>query len=399
METDNAENTMTRLSSMGPQAPPDLSSSRRSHTSKKVTKGVPTAIVYCEGNFGQIDGKTANGLVRHSQAYRILSVIDSRLEGRDSGQVLDKVSNGIPVLEDIEAAIAREAYIPDTLIYGMAPSTGKMSPADREVVLDAIALGMNIVSGLHEYLGDDPEISNAADAANVTIRDIRKPRPSKDMRLFDGSVSEGKAIRIAVLGTDCAIGKRTTATVLARELNARGIKTVLVGTGQTGLMQGAKYGVAMDAVPPQFCCGELERVIVAASHGDDPDVILIEGQGALSHPAFCTSAFILRGSQPHGVVLQHAPKRAHRCDFPSMPMPQPKSEIALIEAFADTRVIGITLNHEAMTGTEVDRAIDSLSRDLGVPVTDALTRPEVHLSDMVLAAFPQLRPVPLAAAE
>ena len=169
MESANVENSMTRLSTMGPQAPPDLSASRRSHTSKDVTKGVPTAVIYCEGNFGQIDGKTANGLVRHSQAYRILSVIDSRLEGRDSGQVLDNVSNGIPILEDIEAAVAREASIPDTLIYGMAPSTGKMSPTDREIVLDAIALGMNIVSGLHEYLGDDPEISNAADAANVTI--------------------------------------------------------------------------------------------------------------------------------------------------------------------------------------------------------------------------------------
>ncbi|WP_242601478.1 DUF1611 domain-containing protein [Pseudaestuariivita atlantica] len=399
MESDNVENSMTRLTTMGPQAPPDVSAYRQSYGKKAITNGVPTAVVYCEGNFGQVDGKTANGLVRHSQAYRILAVIDGLLEGRDSGQVLDKVSNGIPILEDLEAAVTREAYIPDTLIYGMAPSTGKMSPADRGVVLDAIALGMNIVSGLHEFLGDDPEISGAANASNVTIRDIRKPRPSKDMRLFDGSVSKVKAIRIAVLGTDCAIGKRTTATILARELNARGIKTVLVGTGQTGLMQGAKYGVAMDAVPPQFCCGELERAIVAASHGDDPDVILIEGQGALSHPAFCTSAFILRGSQPHGVVLQHAPKRAHRCDFPAMPMPRPKSEIALIEAFADTRVIGITLNHEAMTGTEVIRAIDSLSRDLGIPVTDALTRPEVHLSDMVLAAFPQLRPVPLAAAE
>ncbi len=399
MESDNVENSMTRLSTMGPQAPPDVVVSCRSHTNKDVTEGVPTAVVYCEGNFGQIDGKTANGLVRHSQAYRVLSVIDSRLEGRDSGQVLDNVSNGIPIVEHLEAAVTRDVNIPDTLIFGMAPSTGKMSPTDREVVLDAIALGMNIVSGLHEYLGDDPEISGAADAASVTIRDIRKPRPSKDMRLFDGSVSEVKAIRIAVLGTDCAIGKRTTATILATELNECGIKTVLVGTGQTGLMQGAKYGIAMDAVPPQFCCGELERVIVAASHGDDPDVILIEGQGALSHPAFCTSAFILRGSQPHGVVLQHAPKRTHRCDFPAMPMPAPKSEIALIEAFADTRVIGITLNHEAMTGTEVDHAIDSLSRDLGVPVTDALTRPEVYLSDMVLAAFPQLRPVPLAAAE
>ncbi|WP_299632719.1 DUF1611 domain-containing protein [uncultured Roseobacter sp.] len=399
MDSGNPEKPTTRLSTMGPQAPPDVPSTRRTPAKKAETKGVPTAVVYCEGNFGQVDGKTANGLVRHSQAYRILSVIDRRLKGLDSGQVLDKVSNDIPIVEDLEAAVTLEAHIPDTLIYGMAPSTGKMSPADREIILDAIALGMNIVSGLHEYLGDDPEISSAADAANVTIRDIRKPRPSKDMRLFDGSVSEVKAIRIAVLGTDCAIGKRTTATVLAKALNAVGIKTVLVGTGQTGLMQGAKFGIAMDAVPPQFCCGELERVIVAASEGEDPDVILIEGQGALSHPAFCTSAFILRGSQPQAVVLQHAPKRAHRCDFPTMPMPEPKSEIALIEAFADTRVIGITINHEAMTDAEVDRAIDSLSRDLGVPVTDALTRPEVHLSDMVLAAFPQLRPVPLAAAE
>ncbi|WP_339106639.1 DUF1611 domain-containing protein [Roseovarius rhodophyticola] len=399
MESENAENLTARLSVIGPQDPPDVSASRRTCGRKAITNWVPTAVVYCEGNFGQVDGKTANGLVRHSQAYRILSVIDSRLEGRDSGQVLDNVSNAIPIVEDLEAAVTGAAQIPDTLIYGMAPSTGSMSPTDREVVLDAIALGMNIVSGLHEYLGDDPEISSAAHAANVTIRDIRKPRPSKDMRLFDGRVSKVKAIRIAVLGTDCAIGKRTTATVLAKVLNARGIKTVLVGTGQTGLMQGAKYGIAMDAVPPQFCCGELERVIVAASHGDEPDVILIEGQGALSHPAFCTSAFILRGSQPHAVVLQHAPKRAHRCDFPTMPMPEPKSEIALIEAFADTQVIGVTINHETMTDAEVDRAIDSLSRDLGVPVTDALTRPEVHLTDMVLTAFPQLRPVPLVAAE
>ncbi|MDB2662873.1 DUF1611 domain-containing protein [Paracoccaceae bacterium] len=366
---------------------------------KPVTKEVPSAVIYCEGSFGQIDGKTANGLVRHSQAYRILSVIDTRLKGQDSGQVLDNVSNAIPIVEDLEAAVTRQADIPNTLIYGIAPSTGKMSATDREVVLDAISLGMNIVSGLHEYLGDDPEISSAAEAANVKIRDIRKPQPISDMRLFDGSVSEVKAIRIAVLGTDCAIGKRTTANILARELNARGIKTILVSTGQTGLMQGAKYGIAMDAVPPQFCCGELERVIVAASHSDDPDVILIEGQGALSHPAFCTSAFILRGSQPNAVILQHAPKRAHRCDFPSMPMPLLKSEITLIKAFADTRVIGITLNHEAMTSIDVIRTIGSLSRDLGIPVTDALTQPEVHLTDMVLAAFPQLRPIPISAAE
>ncbi|NHQ75732.1 DUF1611 domain-containing protein [Roseovarius gahaiensis] len=385
MKPINEEILETRLSTMGPQAPPDVA--------------VPTAVVYCEGNFGQIDGKTANGLVRHSQAYRIVSVIDGKLEGCDSGQVLDNARNGIPVVEDLEAAVVREALIPDTFIYGVAPSTGKLSSADREIVLDAIAYGMNIVSGLHEYLGDDPEISAAAEAAKVTIRDIRRPRRAKDMRLFDGSASKVKAIRIAVMGTDCAIGKRTTATVLTKALNAIGIRTVLVGTGQTGLMQGAKYGIAMDAVPPQFCCGELERMIVAAWQVEEPDVIVIEGQGALSHPAFCTSAFILRGSQPHAVILQYAPKRVHRCDFPNMPMPAPEDEITLIEAFAATRVIGITINHEGMVDTDLEHEMKRLSRDTGMLVTDALTRPEVYLTDMVLAAFPQFRSTALAVAE
>jgi uncharacterized NAD-dependent epimerase/dehydratase family protein len=351
----------------------------------------PTAIVYCEGNFAKIDGKTANGLVRHSEAYRIVSVIDSTYSGENSGQVLDDVINTIPILKDLNAAVTRETSVPDTFIFGMAPSTGRLSTVDRGVVLDAIARGMNIVCGLHEYLSDDIEIAQAASERRITIRDIRKPKLSKDMRLFDGSVARVAALRIAVLGTDCAIGKRTTATVLARALNAKGIRTVLVGTGQTGLMQGAKYGVAMDAVPPQFCCGELEGAIVAAAEAEQPDVILIEGQGALSHPAFCTSAFILRGSQPDAVILQHAPKRAHRCDFPNMPMPKPASEIALIEAFSDTKVIGVTLNHEGMSEAEITDTIAGQIEKLGLPVTDVLSRPEANLLAMVFTAYPGLQ--------
>ncbi len=362
------------------------------------TAAQPTAVVYCEGNFAKIDGKTANGLVRHSEAYKIVSVIDSTYSGQNSGQVLDNAANTIPILQNLDAAVAQAASMPATFIYGMAPSTGRMSAADRGVVLDAIARGMNIVSGLHEYLSEDAEIAQAASERQVTIRDIRKPKPSKDMRLFDGSVANVHALRIAVLGTDCAIGKRTTATVLARALNAKGIRTVLIGTGQTGLMQGAKYGVAMDAVPPQFCCGELEGAIVAASEAEQPDVILIEGQGALSHPAFCTSAFILRGSQPDAVILQHAPKRAHRCDFPNMPMPTPASEIALIEAFSDTKVIGVTLNHEGMSEAEISGTITAQSEKLELPVTDALSRPAAHLLAMVIAAYPGLQQgTPMAA--
>ena len=372
---------------------------RDAQTSRMINDGLvkspslrllPTAVVYCEGNFAKIDGKTANGLVRHSEAYKIVSVIDSARSGEDSGMVLDDVINTIPVFENLDAAVAHTGSVPDTFIYGMAPSTGRLSKADRDVVMSAITRGMNIVSGLHEYLSDDTEIAHAASEQQVTIRDIRKPKLSKDMRLFDGSVANVHALRIAVLGTDCAIGKRTTATVLASALNAKGIKTVLVGTGQTGLMQGAKYGVAMDAVPPQFCCGELEGAIVAASEAEHPDVILIEGQGALSHPAFCTSAFILRGSQPDAVILQHAPKRSHRCDFPNMPMPTMASEIALIEAFSDTKVIGITLNHEGMSESEITKTIAAQSEKLGLPVTDALSRPTAHLLAMVAAAYPGL---------
>jgi len=352
--------------------------------------GLRDAIVYCEGNFGRVDGKTANGLVRHCEEFRIASVVDSSRAGQDSGQILDAAPNGIPLVADLGAAILRETVVPDTLIYGMAPSSGTLSAHDRAVVLEAIRHGMNIVSGLHEYLGDDPEIAMAARMSQVRIRDIRKPKPSKDMRLFDGSVARVGALRIAVLGTDCAIGKRTTATVLTRALNAAGIRTILIGTGQTGLMQGARFGIAMDAVPPQFCCGELEGAVVAAFDAEAPEVIVIEGQGALSHPAFCTSAFILRGSQPHAVILQHAPARPHRCDFPDMPMPDPVAEIGLIEAFAATRVIGLTLNHENMSPDQTAEAIGSWSVALGMPVTDALLRPESELLAMVRSAYPDL---------
>ena len=173
--------------------------------------------------------------------------------------------------------------------------------------------------------------------------------------MFSGRIAEVTCPRIAVLGTDGAIGKRTTATILTRALNDRGIKAVLVGTGQTGLIQGARYGVALDAIPCQFCSGEMEATVVEAFEGEHPDVIVVEGQGALSHPAYLTSTFILRGSRPDAVILQHAPARRWLGDFPDVPMPTPASEIDLIQTFADTRVIGLTINHEDMTDAEVTR--------------------------------------------
>jgi len=351
-----------------------------------------TAVVYCESQFGEQDGKTANGLVRHSQKYDILSVVDSTRAGADAGTLLDGTPVGIPVLASLAEAIAHAGHVPDYLICGLAPADGLLSPAQRVVLLDGIARGMHVINGLHDFLNDDAEFVAAGLRAGVTITDVRRPKDKKDLKLFSGRIFEVRCPRIAVLGTDGAIGKRTTATLLVRALNDRGVKAVLVGTGQTTIMQGGKYGVALDALVPQFCSGEVEDQVVAAFEGEDPDVIVVEGQGALSHPAYLTSAHILRGSRPAGVIVQHAPARLVLGDFPMIAMPSLAREVDLIESFADTRVIGITVNHEGMADdAAIGRAIDRIELDLGLPATDPLTRPLDRLADMVLDAFPALK--------
>lgn len=356
-----------------------------------------TAIVYCENQFGEQDGKTANGLVRHSEKYEILSVLDSRHAGQDSGAFLDGVANGIPVLAGLAEAIAHAGHVPDYLICGVAPADGLLSAEQRVVLLDGIARGMHVINGLHEFLNDDAEFVAAALLAEVTITDVRQPKAKRDLHLFSGRIFEVTCPRIAILGTDGAIGKRTTATLLVQALNEHGIRAVLVGTGQTTLIQGGRYGVALDALVPQFCSGEVEHQVVAAFEGEDPDVIVVEGQGALSHPAYLTSGHILRGSRPEAVIVQHAPKRKVLGDFPMVPMPTAASEIRLIEAFADTTVIGVTINHEEMTEDEIGVAIAEHRLALGLPVTDPLTRPGSELVDMVLRALPELADRPVSA--
>ncbi len=348
------------------------------------------AAVFCEANFGAIDGKTANGLVRHSERYEILSVIDSEKAGQDSGQVLDGEQNGIPIVSSLAEALTGSGRVPDYFIVGVAPTAGLLSAKERAVVLDAMSKGLNVVNGLHEFLNDDPEFAAACAINDVEILDIRRPRNKRDLRMFSGRIREVTCPRIAVLGTDGAIGKRTTATVLTRVLNEAGVRAVMVGTGQTGLIQGARYGVALDAIPAQFVTGELEAVVLEAFEGEDPDVIVVEGQGALSHPTYLSSTAILRGSLPAAVILQHAPARKTVSDFPDSKMPTAASEINLIETFAATRVIGMTINHEGMTDAQVSAAVNLYELELGIPVTDALTRPTERLVDMVFAAFPEM---------
>ncbi len=299
----------------------------------------------------------------------------------------------------LDEALATGGERPTWFLLGLAPSTGLLSAPERAVVLRAMALGLGVVNGLHEFLNDDPEFLAAAVLGGVEIIDVRRPPDKKDLHMFLRRIDTVTCPRIAVLGTDGAIGKRTTSTLLAAALEAAGLRTSLVGTGQTSLIQGARHGAALDAVPAQFCAGEMEHAVVEAFEQDRPDVIVIEGQGALSHPAYLTSAYILRGSRPDAVILQHAPRRRRLSDFPDQAVPTAASEIHLIETFADTKVIGVTLNHEHMTELDVDAAIIELGVELGLPVTDALLSPPGRLVEMVIAAFPALQRLQSASCE
>ncbi len=358
---------------------------------KDITIQKKHALVYCENQFGLVDGKTAAALVRHSEIYSIVGVIDSSLAGKDAGEELGEEKSGIPIFADLDDALESLAYTPDCYIYGKAPLETFICIKERLLIFEAMKKGMDIISGLHEFFTQDPEFSHIAALNGVQIKDIRKPPLLKDLHLFTGQISQVNVPVIAVLGTDCACGKMTTAVELNKTLNSLGIKSVLVATGQTSLMQGAKYGVSTDALISQFLVGQIEHSVVQAFKNESPDIILVEGQSAISHPAFLSSIGILKGSMPDGVILQHPPARKFRCDFPDLPMPTPESEIQLIETISKAKVIAITLSHEDLNEQEIQEIIEEYELQLRLPTTDVLSTGCQKLVQALSDQFPILK--------
>jgi len=348
------------------------------------------AIVYCESQFGLVDGKTATGLIRHSENYTIVGVIDSLLAGQDAGEVLGEGNLGIPIFSELDEALSQLPSVPDCYIYGKAPLNTYISYPERFLIIKAMEKGMDIINGLHQFFSEDPEFVYMAEKNEVQIKDIRKPPPLENLHVFSGQISNVNVPVVAVLGTDCACGKRTTATKLNKALNDHGIKSVLIATGQSGLIQGAAYGAAIDALTSQFVIGEIENAVVSAFENESPDIILVEGQSALSHPAFMSSLGILKGSLPDGIILQHAPARKFRCDFPDLAMPLVESEIKLIEAISQAEVLAITLSHEELSDLGVAKFIKDYEKRLQLPATDVLNRGCRKLVEAIVNHFPEL---------
>ncbi len=352
-----------------------------------------TAVVYCENEFGRIDGKTATGLVRHSGFYSIVGIIDSSLAGQDAGEVLGEEKNGIPIFANLNDTLDNLDEIPDCYIYGKAPIEAYISTEERNLIIEAMGNGMDIINGLHQFFSEDREFVHMAAQNDIQIKDIRKPPKIKDLHVFTGQISKVNVPVIAVLGTDCACGKRTTAVELNNTLNHIGLNSVLIATGQSGLMQGAMYGVSMDALVSQFAIGEIENSIIQAFDNESPDIILVEGQSAVSHPAFMSSLGILKGCLPDGVILQHPPARKFRCDFPGLKMPGVKSEIDLIESISPTRVMAITLSHEDLSDEEILALITAYEKRLHLPTTDVLAHGCQKLVQTLGRLFPELNQI------
>jgi len=333
------------------------------------------AIVYCQGAFDTPNGKTAHGLVRFTQRYRVLAVIDSNLAGKDAGMLLDGEANGIPILQDLNSALAAfrdTAFPPTHFVIGLAPDGGRIPQEALEVVRQAIRAGLHVDSGLHDFLSSYEDIRALAKAYKVNIRDIRKPPDRNELHFFSGKIEEVEAIKLAVLGTDSAIGKRTTAWLLVHALRRKGIRTELVGTGQTAWMQGATYSLIMDSLINDFVAGEIEHAVYNAWKQGGAKVIVIEGQGSLLNPAYPGGFEILAAARPDGIILQHAPNRKEYDGFPGYTLHDLDHQLKALEIISGKPVLAITLNHEGMDHAAIKAVATQIEAETNIPAIDVL---------------------------
>jgi uncharacterized NAD-dependent epimerase/dehydratase family protein len=338
------------------------------------------AIVYCEREFLTANGKTAHGLVRHTDRYHIVGVVDSAAPVGDAGKILDGKSRGIPLFSSLEEAY-RETN-PKIFIIGAVSEGGILPMGYDQAVAWALSHGLDVVSGLHHFLSEDERFVGMAAKNGCSITDVRKIfRDYK--RFYTGEISQVGSIRIASLGTDSAIGKRTTSVMLVHELRRRGRKADMIFTGQTGWMQGWPHGAVLDAMINDFVSGGIEGAILDSWRDEKPEVMIIEGQGSLVHPFFPGGFEIMAAGQIHGFILQDAPGRPHLDGFPGFPMPDPGRVIKIAKLLSQRSLVGIGLNHEGLSQEGVRKAKTKLGKRFKVPVEDTVVDGVARMADAI----------------
>ncbi|MDH4088874.1 MAG: DUF1611 domain-containing protein [Cyclobacteriaceae bacterium] len=325
------------------------------------------AIVITGGYLDSSNAKTAHGLIRGSDRYNIVGIIDQESAGKDAGEVLDGRKRDIPVYGSIRDFIntGKQATY---CVIGVATKGGVIPQAIQMILKEALENNLNLVNGLHEYVSDVPELAALAAQKGLEIIDVRKPKKFRDLHFWSGKIIEAKCPKIAVLGTDCALGKRTTTRFLVSAMRKAGYKAEMIYTGQTGWMQGAKYGFVFDSTLNDFISGEMEHAVVTCYKEVKPDIIFIEGQSALRNPSGPAGAEWIVSAAADAVVLQHNPARKQYKDMEYYPayIPELKDEVSLIKIYG-APTVAITINSERMTTAEARKAASKYQEELGIP--------------------------------
>ncbi|MBD0330225.1 MAG: DUF1611 domain-containing protein [Thermoleophilia bacterium] len=333
-------------------------------------------VILAEGFSGDPHyGKTARGVVR----YRRDDVV-ALLDATRAGETQD----GRPIVPTVDDALR---FHPDTALVGVATQGGRFPPAWRELLKQCIRKGLHVESGLHEFLSEDAEMAELAARHGVELRDLRKPPP-------DLSVPSGENLRlptriVLTVGSECAIGKKTVALELDREARARGVRSQFVPTGQTGIVI-AGWGIAVDAVVADFLAGAAERLVVEGHRRGGEDVLFVEGQGALVHPAYSgVTMGLLHGAAPHALVLCHLVGLTEVEGYPGQPIPSLRELVELYEHASlparPARVEAIALNTRDLDERRAREAIAAAESETGVPAGDPVRFGAEKLVDAVVA--------------
>lgn len=339
------------------------------------------AVLLHEGITG-LQGKTGLTLLRYSPA-QVVCAIDRTVAGKSLVE-LTGIDRDVPIVDSIESALS---YQPDVLAIGIAPSGGIIPESWYVELREAVVGGLSIVNGLHTPLANHPELVELLQP-HQWIWDVRQE--PQGLKIGSGAANSLPCQRILMVGTDMAIGKMSAALELQRTCERRGVKSKFIATGQAGMMISGE-GVALDAVRVDYAAGAIEQAVMR--HGNDYDLLLVEGQGSLLHPGSTATLPLIRGSQPTQLILLHKIGQETIRNCPDVKIPSLAEVVRLYEAvascagaFGDVKVVAIALNGGTLPDDVVRQEIDRVTAATGLPCTDAVRFGGDVLLDAILGS-------------
>ena len=333
--------------------------------------------ILVEGKFNSKESKTANAMLRFAPASAV-ALIDSTQTGRSAQEVIG-YGGDIPVCGSFQESLN---YSPNTLLIGIAPMSGRLPEEWRSIILGAMSEGLDIVSGLHTFIGDDPEFAAAAAKSDVRITDLRKP--PVNLTVSEDLWRNRTSYVVLTVGTDVAIGKMTTLLQLLDYLEKNALNTAFVATGQTGLLF-TDHGVCVDAVVSDFIAGSIESEIMKLDSGHD--LLLVEGQGSLFHQGYSGVTLVLiHGAMPDGFIFCHEPARKVNDYDTKMPTLTEAIEMhkAVILPFRKVDMIGVSLYTAEQNEEEALDSIKKAEEETGLPVDDPVRFGSEKLGEAII---------------